>query len=144
MVTNIEKIIENLYEDGKVDRNDPCPCGSGKKYKKCCLNNDLNSLPANRKIPYSDVKQLEQFYDERNAWFDQELSDRSSAEVAYDEVILTCLREGKLIEESIKVANAKYPDEALQISENNLKDIRDHYEYLLNHLILKDNFKMIE
>ena len=21
---------------GKVDRNDPCPCGSGKKYKKCC------------------------------------------------------------------------------------------------------------
>ena len=21
---------------GKVNRNDPCPCGSGKKYKKCC------------------------------------------------------------------------------------------------------------
>ena len=20
-----------------VGRNDPCPCGSGKKYKKCCL-----------------------------------------------------------------------------------------------------------
>ncbi len=25
----------------KIGRNDPCPCGSGKKYKKCCL--DLNS-----------------------------------------------------------------------------------------------------
>jgi len=23
-------------EDDKVGRNDPCPCGSGKKYKKCC------------------------------------------------------------------------------------------------------------
>jgi uncharacterized protein YchJ len=23
----------------KVGRNDPCPCGSGKKYKKCHLNN---------------------------------------------------------------------------------------------------------
>ena len=23
----------------KVGRNDPCPCGSGKKYKKCCGNN---------------------------------------------------------------------------------------------------------
>ncbi len=23
----------------KVGRNDPCPCGSGKKYKKCCLAN---------------------------------------------------------------------------------------------------------
>ena len=22
----------------KIGRNDPCPCGSGKKYKKCCLN----------------------------------------------------------------------------------------------------------
>ena len=21
----------------KVGRNEPCPCGSGKKYKKCCL-----------------------------------------------------------------------------------------------------------
>ena len=24
-------------EQPKVGRNDPCPCGSGKKYKKCCL-----------------------------------------------------------------------------------------------------------
>ncbi len=23
-------------DDAKVGRNDPCPCGSGKKYKKCC------------------------------------------------------------------------------------------------------------
>ena len=23
-------------EQRQVDRNDPCPCGSGKKYKKCC------------------------------------------------------------------------------------------------------------
>ncbi|MCL1979692.1 MAG: SEC-C metal-binding domain-containing protein [Proteobacteria bacterium] len=22
---------------GKIGRNDPCPCGSGKKYKHCCL-----------------------------------------------------------------------------------------------------------
>jgi len=22
---------------GKVGRNDPCPCGSGNKFKKCCL-----------------------------------------------------------------------------------------------------------
>jgi hypothetical protein len=25
-------------EEPKVGRNDPCPCGSGKKYKKCCGN----------------------------------------------------------------------------------------------------------
>jgi SEC-C motif len=27
-----------VVNDEKVGRNDPCPCGSGKKYKKCCLN----------------------------------------------------------------------------------------------------------
>ena len=25
-----------LVPDAKVGRNDPCPCGSGKKFKKCC------------------------------------------------------------------------------------------------------------
>jgi SEC-C motif domain protein len=25
-----------VQEHVKVGRNDPCPCGSGKKYKKCC------------------------------------------------------------------------------------------------------------
>ena len=24
-------------ETPKVGRNDPCPCGSGRKFKKCCL-----------------------------------------------------------------------------------------------------------
>ena len=28
-------------EHPKVGRNDPCPCGSGKKYKNCCMNKDL-------------------------------------------------------------------------------------------------------
>lgn len=23
-------------QSDKIGRNDPCPCGSGKKYKKCC------------------------------------------------------------------------------------------------------------
>ena len=41
-------VAENLGGDGtvtkkpvvkkdKIGRNDPCPCGSGKKYKNCCL-----------------------------------------------------------------------------------------------------------
>lgn len=27
---------EQASSDGKVGRNQPCPCGSGKKFKKCC------------------------------------------------------------------------------------------------------------
>ena len=26
-----------VVKDHKIGRNDPCPCGSGLKYKKCCL-----------------------------------------------------------------------------------------------------------
>ncbi|HZN64913.1 MAG TPA: SEC-C metal-binding domain-containing protein, partial [Tepidisphaeraceae bacterium] len=29
--------VKPIIKDGpRVGRNDPCPCGSGKKYKKCC------------------------------------------------------------------------------------------------------------
>ena len=27
---------DNIAHVEKIGRNDPCPCGSGKKYKKCC------------------------------------------------------------------------------------------------------------
>lgn len=30
----------------KAGRNDPCPCGSGKKYKQCCLGKTVDPLAA--------------------------------------------------------------------------------------------------
>ena len=37
---------EPLRHTGKkVGRNDPCPCGSGKKFKACCMNKNGNSDP---------------------------------------------------------------------------------------------------
>lgn len=30
---------KTVVKEEKVGRNDPCPCGSGKKYKKCCGKN---------------------------------------------------------------------------------------------------------
>ncbi len=35
----------------KVGRNDPCPCGSGKKYKKCCLPAQQSRQPAQTPPP---------------------------------------------------------------------------------------------
>ena len=32
----VEKAVPVHHAGPKVGRNDPCPCGSGKKYKKCC------------------------------------------------------------------------------------------------------------
>ena len=31
-----------IIKEHKTGRNDPCPCGSGKKYKKCCLDKDIH------------------------------------------------------------------------------------------------------
>jgi hypothetical protein len=35
---------EPMKSEQKIGRNDPCPCGSRKKYKKCCLKNETRSL----------------------------------------------------------------------------------------------------
>lgn len=34
-----QKASGTIRKDKKVGRNDPCPCGSGLKYKKCCGKN---------------------------------------------------------------------------------------------------------
>lgn len=39
----------------KIGRNDPCPCGSGKKYKKCCLGKEDNP-------EYSDITKFADIY----------------------------------------------------------------------------------
>ncbi|MCD7904869.1 MAG: SEC-C domain-containing protein [Clostridiales bacterium] len=31
-----QKHSKTVVKEKKIGRNDPCPCGSGKKYKKCC------------------------------------------------------------------------------------------------------------
>jgi len=35
-----------MVNSNKVGRNDPCPCGSGKKFKKCCLNSQSLNEPS--------------------------------------------------------------------------------------------------
>ena len=35
MMHNAEPVKHSMFDKKKVGRNDPCPCGSGKKYKRC-------------------------------------------------------------------------------------------------------------
>jgi len=75
----------------KVGRNDPCPCGSGKKYKKCCLNREYEqrqqaageqrrmdeggySRPAAAEETYSDEEVQER------EWWDEFMSEFEEAE----------------------------------------------------------------
>lgn len=57
----------------KIGRNDPCPCGSGKKYKQCCLGNETSTQnsPLDSAIPgfretlegqeFNSLEEAEQF-----------------------------------------------------------------------------------
>lgn len=40
MQEDIQQMVDGLWNTNKVGRNDPCPCGSGKKYKHCCGRNN--------------------------------------------------------------------------------------------------------
>jgi hypothetical protein len=35
-ITKLQRISGTVVKEEKIGRNDPCTCGSGKKYKKCC------------------------------------------------------------------------------------------------------------
>lgn len=41
----------------KIGRNDLCPCGSGKKYKKCCMAND-KKLSEEKKLAYLELESI--------------------------------------------------------------------------------------
>jgi len=57
----------------KVGRNQPCPCGSGKKYKRCCLDKDQaferEALAAARQAKHDDER-YDQLADASNAVVD--------------------------------------------------------------------------
>jgi SWIM/SEC-C metal-binding protein len=40
-ISALEKLLnpQQPVKSEKIGRNDPCPCGSGRKYKKCCADN---------------------------------------------------------------------------------------------------------
>ena len=40
--------MKNRSDSGKISRNAPCPCGSGKKYKRCCLNKPVSINSSDR------------------------------------------------------------------------------------------------
>lgn len=91
---NFEKMfrqIKNEYtkteKKQKIGRNDPCPCGSGKKYKFCCLNKPkspldvieseqerkkwLKNYPETGSERMKDRIYLEDYFDQENIEFDK-------------------------------------------------------------------------
>jgi tetratricopeptide (TPR) repeat protein len=98
----------------KIGRNEPCPCGSGKKYKHCCLQEDeaaTRALAAAAVRPTIDVEIAESL-----GLFDSEEDELTTASNAAVDLV----HEGKL-------------DEAEQIARDLLKrfpDVHDGWDRL--------------
>lgn len=52
-------------------------------------------------------------------------------------MILEELDKGSSIEQALEIAGKKYPEEALQYTDENIDYIYVHYDYLLNHEKIK-------
>ena len=101
----------------KPGRNDPCPCGSGKKYKRCCFDEDeaaeRTALAATTWRPTIDVEIANSFAEFETDDTEDELTMASNAAV-------DLLDQGKL-------------DEAEQVARNLLErfpDVHDGWDRL--------------
>jgi rubrerythrin len=79
------------------------------------------------------VKELYDAYLDSTAEFSEMLKERTPGEIAYDYEVVASLRRGLSILKALELAKEKYPDEALQWDDDTIVDIKDHYEYLMNH-----------
>ncbi len=74
------KEISEKFSNKEVGRNDLCPCGSGKKYKKCCINKEKIkiAIPEDPYILramsyYPNKEKLKLLYDEEKIEIDEKL-----------------------------------------------------------------------
>jgi|WetSurMetagenome_2_1015567.scaffolds.fasta_scaffold88767_2 hypothetical protein len=61
------------------------------------------------------------------------IGERTPEEVAHDNEVIKQMRKGRNIKKALKMAAKKYPAEALNWNEGNIKEIADHYDYLMEH-----------
>ncbi len=69
----------------KIGRNDPCPCGSGKKYKQCCEQSGVNPTHTSAVSPLSNQASPQQTL--QSAMARHQAGDLVQAEVLYKQVL---------------------------------------------------------
>ena len=89
------------------------------------------------------MKELFDFYNQMSSEFQETLEERSPDEIAHDRIVLKELKKGRALKKALKLAGKKYPNEALQYTEDTIGDIESHYDYLLNHENIKAKIKQV-
>ena len=71
---NVEKEFNSAKDFSDIGRNDSCPCGSGRKYKKCCLNRMDQQMRKKRKAKNNKIN--------RNlCWSKEEIEKMNTEEI---------------------------------------------------------------
>jgi hypothetical protein len=92
---------------GKLGRNDPCPCGSGKKYKNCCLEKDEASRRLERQASNAALNaEVQREYEEFQEF--EELVDRGERSDRVAGVIWELIQGGHF--DAAEQATHKYID----------------------------------
>ena len=129
----------------KVQRNDPCPCGSGKKYKKCCMlkERDLSVVRAgNREVVQEAVQWVGLKYGDalnnwvENVWFagvsKQERAGISTADPSIKHIHDTNLLEQLMAEGEFSVGDS--PAAVMQLVLDAAEDLSDSQREYLQQL----------
>lgn len=62
-------------DTSKIGRNDPCPCGSGIKYKNCCMNKNRKPVATNKKLSIHEIFSFLKLGLQNISLIDKEVSD---------------------------------------------------------------------
>ncbi len=140
-------------------RNDPCFCGSGKKYKKCCIGREISTdglpdkvdlLPPRKEIDYGPPRLDEEFFD-RNA-----LVEISAARLTYfrmiqPDLVENCaaplrLESGRHVAEADEISRVSGAEELFGIIRRGFDPLNDalvrkkflEYKEALSRFIIKE------
>jgi tetratricopeptide (TPR) repeat protein len=95
----------------KIGRNDPCPCGSGKKYKRCCLNKDQAAAHATLAAKQAEMDARQKEHSARMQDYRESMQEAQELDNASNAVI-DLVKTGKL-EEAERAARellVRYPE----------------------------------
>jgi hypothetical protein len=122
----------------KIGRNEPCPCGSGKKYKKCCLAKHEKAKEFLRETRVQDLEQAEKeegFPPFVTTGFDLLAAEKYEAASAHAEEFLKTHPEDDRLHDTLVtglLASGRY-DDAVAISRSRWEVAREEKAFYLAH-----------
>jgi len=123
-----------------IGRNDPCPCGSGLKYKKCCFGDDIPFDEMNHIIPLSKNIEYGEPITDDNFFKNNDIHELSAARIIYSNLLDPKIE--KFVSEEMNKTITRGKEEKILIETTNdakgLIEIMKSNPDIINHEKLKE------